>query len=188
MPEMRLFVAIPIREEIKQKLVNLQNELKSELAGVRWASPMTFHLTLKFIGEVELNLVKPICERVEKVAKKLEPQTLIIKSLGRFGSKNRTRVLWTDVEGDIYPIAQIVKELNAELEYFGIVPEKKAYRPHITLGRVKKNIDEQLLNELIEKYANREIGYIDVDSVVVFQSELKPEGAQHHPIKTIELD
>ncbi len=187
MHEMRLFVAVPLEEEIKRKLIGFQTQLKQKLSGIRWASPNTFHLTLKFIGEVEVNIVKPICEKVEEIVKDFEPLTLTIKSLGKFGSGNRTRVLWAGFEGDIHSVVELVNELNSGLEVFGIVLENKAYHPHITLGRAKNQVDNIAVEELINKYSSYEFGELEVNRVIVFQSELKPEGAQHHPIKTIDL-
>lgn len=187
MPEMRLFIAIPSNEHMINKLVKLQDKLKQRIANFRWSSPDTFHLTLKFVGEVDLNVVKPICEVTEEIVRKYKSQVLTINSLGTFGSPTNPRVIWAGFDGDIPSITRMAGELDEAMADFGIVPEHKRYHPHLTLGRAKKGIDGATVQNVIAEYSNVVIVEYEVDNVVVFESLLKSGGAEHHPIRTITL-
>ncbi len=184
---MRLFIAIPSSEYIRKKLVAIQNKLKKSVENFRWSSPETFHLTLKFIGEVELNNVAPICKVTERIVRENRAGILTLQSLGSFGSPQNPRVIWAGFAGDLQNLEKMADELDEAMADFGIKPEHKKFNPHLTLGRAKRNADGMAVQRAIAEYEGFYICDYEIDRVVVFESVLQSGGADHHPIKTINL-
>ncbi len=184
---MRLFIAIPSSEYIRKKLVAIQNKLKQRVENFRWSSPETFHLTLKYIGEVDINDVAPICKVTEQIVRENRAGILSLKSLGSFGSPMNPRIIWAGFNGDLQNLAKMADELDEAMEDFGIKPEHKKFNPHLTLGRAKRNSDGMAVKQVIAEHEGFYICDYEVDRVVVFESILQSGGAEHHPIRTINL-
>ena len=184
---MRLFIAVPSSDYIRKKLVAVQNKLKKSVDNFRWSSPETFHLTLKFIGEVELNHVATICKVTEQIVRENRAGILSIKSLGSFGSPQNPRVIWAGFDGDTQNLIKMADELDEAMEDFGIIPEHKKFHPHLTLGRAKRNADGMAVQKVIAEHEGFYICDYEIDRVVVFESILQSGGAEHHPIRTINL-
>ena len=127
---MRAFIAIELPEEIKTILSNLQNELKQARADVKWVKPENIHLTLKFLGEIEQDLIKEIQPILEEIAQKKPCFSLYLSSLGAFPKLQYPRVIWISLTND-QAVIEIAKDLEKELLRIGLAAESRPFSSHI---------------------------------------------------------
>jgi 2'-5' RNA ligase len=135
----RLFTALEIPAEIGHSMV----QLRGGLPGARWIDPENYHLTLRFIGDIDDRLADEIAALLGQVERR--KFTLRIEGLDSFGG-NKPRV----VVATVPPVAELV-ELQAEheriMQRVGLQPERK-YKPHVTLARLRDTSSRQVADFL----------------------------------------
>ncbi|MCA1960265.1 MAG: RNA 2',3'-cyclic phosphodiesterase [Desulfomonile sp.] len=182
MSEVRAFIAIELPEGVKFFLKEIVAELKSFGGDVRWTRPEGIHLTLKFLGNVQSETIPTIRKILEPELALQQPFSVAVRGLGAFPGLNRPRVLWVGVsaaEGTLAPLVAKVEEL---MEPLGFPKETREFNPHLTIGRVKSGRLNRDLTSAI-----RQMGFIsgpgfEATSAVLFQSILKPSGAEYVPL------
>ena len=125
----RLFTALEIPSEARMQLFGLRGGLK----GARWVDPENYHVTLRFIGDVDDRTADEIADVLDKVQRR---SVLIhLRGLGAFGSK-KPHAVWARVE----PTPQL-SELQSEherlLQRIGLPPEGRKFTPHVTVARLR---------------------------------------------------
>lgn len=182
----RAFVGVRIDPDTVEKIWQVVSQLRQRLTGIRWVAPANFHFTLKFLGDVE-------DEKIESVARALEgrlglfPRFAInAKGLGVFPDLRRARVLWVGMEGK--ELGNLTAQVERTLEPLGFAREKRAFRPHLTVGRWRNlNGSPAQLAKEIERWQGHEFGETRVEEVILFQSVLNPQGAVYRPLKVMAL-
>jgi 2'-5' RNA ligase len=174
---MRLFVALDLAEDVHSNLLNLVRELRPTGADLRWVRPEGLHLTLKFIGEVPEEKRGPIEEALRAVSSP-EPVELHFSGLGYFPNPRRPRVFWVGIEASAN-LAPLAAAVEAALAPLGIKPEKRAFVPHLTLGRFKTSNGLPRLQEKIAALPATEFGRQQTHVFHLYQSRLSPQGAQY---------
>ncbi|HHO75587.1 MAG TPA: RNA 2',3'-cyclic phosphodiesterase [Deltaproteobacteria bacterium] len=176
----RTFIALPIPDDIKKALGDAICSLRSTNSSVRWVRPDNIHLTLKFLGGINEDLVDPISMELDKVAAHYGELNLTLSGLGVFPGIHRPRVVWAGLEGDTGPLVKMASSVDAMCVKFGINPDKRPCSPHITLGRLKTPSMVDLGIHLGSKnYRAKE--------VVFYRSELLPQGARYTILHTSNL-
>jgi len=178
---LRLFIALPLPQEMKERLASLQVDWKRKAHGVRWVRPEGLHITLKFLGHVPEGEIQGIKRVMERVSLGFPPFRVGIRGAGAFPSLQKARVLWIGVEDSDGRLKGIFKALERGLEKLGFPREDRPFRPHLTLGRVKEGGRFGFL----EDYRDLEVGVLEVREMVLFKSELKPEGAEYEPLYSV---
>jgi 2'-5' RNA ligase len=168
----RSFVAINLPEEIKDDLASVVSELRDENRAVKWVKPEGLHLTLKFLGDIDEKTVAPLAAELDAVAKNHPPMSLNIEGLGAFPDPKRPRVVWAGLGGDLEILRDIASQVDHVCASFGVKPEKRPFRAHITIGRLKVPTVVDLNKELRKK------GFLATE-MVLYQSELLPTGARY---------
>ena len=179
----RLFVALKIPENIKEQLLNICNGLVPDASLYSWVTADKIHLTLKFIGEVEENLVPPISTELDFV-KNYRSFNFQISRFGFFFRENRPKILWAGMQTD-ESIFKLVEELNKRMEIFNIEPEGRKFKSHLTLLRIKSKLDENFINNF-NNYKFDELNF-NANKIALVKSELSRTGAQYTEIKNYEL-
>ncbi len=177
---MRCFIAIPLSEEIKEKVTSIQKHFK--IPGIKLVEKENLHITLKFLGEVEEVKIR----EVAKILKEIEFKQfeLNISGIGTFPSNNFVRVVWVGIKSsEIYELKQLIDNL---LEKTGFAKDT-SWDPHLTIARVKFLSDKSTLLKKIEELKNIEIGKQKVDKFTLFESVLKKEGPIYNKIEEIRL-
>ncbi len=183
---MRLFVAIPVDDQIKRRMLRVCDDIDVRDARVRWCSAELLHLTLKFIGEVEDSLLKPICEAVQRVADKTPLLEMEIRETGCFPAAGPVRVIWIGGSESSGTLLQAVQELEDDLAPLGITKEKRTFSEHFTIGRVKFDHSRGRLRESVGA-AGFDACRQAVRELVLYQSTLCQSGAQYLPILRAKL-
>jgi 2'-5' RNA ligase len=181
----RTFVAIEISPEVRTRAQKLITQLQAIDAKVRWVDPAQVHLTLKFLGEIDLLEVPKICAAVTEVAAALPPFSVRVNSAGAFPDLKRPRTVWLGIDDETEELAALHDQLEAALAKLGFRAENRRFRPHLTIGRVRgEGPGIAALAELIEEYRDYSAGVIDVDEVILFSSEQERGGPVHEPLGT----
>src|SRR5437868_12736733 len=131
---MRLFVAIDLDEQIRQRIVRFMEGVSGFAPDVRWMKPQALHLTLKFIGEFPEHKLEGLKAALANV--RSERFDLAFSGTGFFPSAKSARVFWIGVIADesLQKLASAVDDAVAKL---GVERETRAYTPHLTLARAR---------------------------------------------------
>ena len=181
----RAFLAIPLPQPLQEAITALQNDLRAQIPGARWTRAENLHLTLHFFGETTQENLEKIKVSVLSVKSCQRPFPVDVKGLEAFPSRHRPRVIWLDLD----PKEQL-RQLHGHCLRFllaaGVITESRPYSPHLTIGRLRQQKPD--LTELCNAIAAKPIGRLPVDRLVLFESRLHADGAEHNPLMTVNLD
>ena len=181
----RSFLAIELDPELVPKILDVQKEFKKTNSNIKYVPSQNMHFTLKFFGNIDLDMVEDISAAVLKVIKNYSSFDLNIKKCGCFPNKNVIKVLWLGLdEGS--PIKDIQKDLDKEFRKLGFKKEKN-FISHLTIGRVKSPKGKKEIRNTIEKLEDVEIGQMTVSKICLKKSTLTPQGPIYEDIKVFEL-
>jgi 2'-5' RNA ligase len=147
----------------------------------RWAASENLHLTLRFIGSVERDVVEGIAERLEGAAG--TPFQLALGGVGTFRRGRLARVVWLGVVSAVQPLGALAKRVEAECRAAGLEPEERAFKPHLTLARARPR-DGAALPELPQLPA---LAPWRAEELILYSSHLQRAGAVHEPIRAVRL-
>jgi 2'-5' RNA ligase len=182
----RAFVAVDLEPQTVQRIAEAIDRLRPRIPGIRWLPPANFHLTLKFLGDVDEAKIEPIATALEREFCPFSCFTINAKGLGVFPDLKRPRILWVGLVGD--ELNALASRVEKALIPFGFAAERRAFTPHLTVGRWREfNGSSKELGNEVEKWQGHDFGRSNVDEVILFQSVLKPEGAVYRRLKTVAL-
>ena len=170
----RLFVAIDLPQDFKEKLSLIPDKVAKPIESAKWVSSKNVHLTLKFLGYSPEELIPKIKERLSKKVKEVEPFTLELRNFGAFPSPKRARVLWLGVENGHDEVSILQKKVEKALVPLGFEKENRKFHAHLTLARLR--VPQNLQEALSELGAEKISQAVRVDKVILFQSTLTPKG------------
>lgn len=183
----RTFIAVPLGDALKRELTRDVRALSLAAPRVKWANPDNLHLTLRFLGDVKEPDLQELFDALEDAVSGLSPFAVEVAGIGAFPNWRHPRVVWAGCgEGsdDAVRLAEAVEEAVRDLGYD---PEKRPFSPHFTLGRVKFPADAEGLEPAAARLADKSYGFLDVDSAVVFMSDLRRHGPVYAPMFTAAL-
>ncbi len=181
----RTFVALDLPADVQKDLAAFCAPLQKLDVAVSWIRPDRIHLTLKFLGNVEEAAVDSIGDALRSAVEPIRPFALRPAGCGAFPSLREMRVVWVGVQGDLEPLKDLHRRVEEALERLGFARENRPFRAHLTLGRVKGRRGMKSLQEaLVARQAYQGVIF-DVSEVVLYKSDLKPDGAQYTPLKRL---
>jgi 2'-5' RNA ligase len=183
----RAFIAIDLPESVKSFLSEAQEALKSYGFGVKWVRPQNIHLTLKFLGDTAAADTDKIVEAMTLAANNCPIVSLTAKGIGVFPNVRRPRVIWAGLNGQIEVLANLQQTLNAHLANLGFATDTRAFKSHLTLGRVKGKIASDRMLAAIDKLKELESESFETREVILFKSELRPSGAVYTKVQRIDF-
>jgi len=189
---MRTFIAITLSEEIKEELKKIQDKLKLTNADVKWVDIKNIHLTLKFLGEVDEEKINKIIKILNEVSKEISGFNLSLGTLGVFPKLESARVIWVGLKKGDKETKEIAKILEEKLAKIGIPKEKRPFSSHITLGRVRSNLNlKNLVEEIKNLIENLDSFYKEkeffVSKITLFKSTLTYQGPIYEILKEANL-
>jgi 2'-5' RNA ligase len=167
----RLFVALEIPKEIRDRLFLLQGGVP----GARWSTPQQYHLTLRFIGEVDEASAGDIEDVLTTL--RVPPFTLELAGVGEFGGK-LPRALWVRVRNSA-DLSHLQKKIETAMQRLGLPAEERKFTPHVTLGRLRNSPPEKVMEFLAHKALFASDAF-EVKSFALFSSHLSSAGAVYN--------
>ena len=183
----RCFIAVELPEIIQTLLVEIQDVFRAKIRKATWTKQGNFHLTLKFLGEVENHRIPQIHSCLTKVALMYEPFSIEIGGMGTFPSNTRPRVLWMGLKQGTRQLTKLVNTINHKLHKFGFSKEKQ-FHPHLTLARLKEQVNIRTFYNLFNEYKTIDEAVIPVKHISLIKSELQSNGALYTNLKVYNLN
>jgi len=191
MERMRSFIAIELPPEIKLELARLQQALKEDgQPRIKWVNPQGIHLTLKFLGNIDPAVVGGITGAMTDAASTISPFTLDLRQPGAFPNLERVQVVWVGLGGELEVLKKLQQSLESKLAKLGFPPEKRPFKPHLTLARLGDEATTQQrrrLGELISGTKFETNQEIKADAINLMRSQLTATGAVYSRIGSAAL-
>ena len=182
----RCFISVKLPDDVRRSMADLIAELKKTGPDVSWVPAGNIHLTLKFLGNTNDSLIPMIKERITKKLSHYNAFYIKIVGVGCFPSERRPRVLWIGVErSDL--LNSIQKDMEAEVEELGFAPEDRPFSPHLPFGRVRSQRGIAEMLRRVTEFRTADFGLVEVKSIHIMKSDLKPTGAEHTSIAEIPI-
>ncbi|GJL55198.1 MAG: RNA 2',3'-cyclic phosphodiesterase [Nitrospirales bacterium] len=185
----RAFLAIDISTTVREALEHFQDQVGS-IRSVKWVSPESMHVTVKFLGDIEAGQVSVLREVLRDVTRETTSFSLTVRGVGGFPSVSRPRILWAGVSGEVKLLGGLVLNVESALSSLGYAQEERPYHPHLTLARIKSRSREagKVLetSEVFEK--EWVFGDMTVDRLCLVQSQLSPYGALYSRLWELPLE
>lgn len=183
---MRAFIAIDLDPGLKSAVEEFIRRLEATRADVRWTRAGGFHLTLKFLGEIDDDRADRVKSALGQVVGRYGPFGLRLEGTGAFPGERNPRVLWIGVVADP-GLAEFQEDLERSLESEGFLREERPFRPHLTLGRVKGRDRLDRAMALLGARGRDVFGAMSVRKIALFESRLHPQGAEYRIVGEAEL-
>ncbi len=180
----RTFVALELSPKLKDGILSLIEEMKQRGVRASWSRPSTMHLTLKFLGDVEEEAVPGVVRAVRSAAAGVPVFSFVTRSVGAFPSLARPSVVWVGV-APVDELFELHAEIERRLRSLGFPRERRRFRPHITVGRLRGPAAGGFGDLLGHLEAPEE--QVVAREVWVMKSTLSPGGAIHEPIAAAPL-
>ena len=183
----RAFIAIDVPQDVKNHLASVSDALGSLDLDARLAPVSSVHLTLRFLGNIEESRVPGIGDAIRLCARRVPPFLLEVRKLGAFPSRKRPRIVWAGVTGD-GGLERLHRVLGLELQELGFDRERKKFRPHLTLLRLKSSRNRKRLSRFLDQEGDRTRPVpFCVRQIHLYESRLHSRGARHRKLVTAEL-
>ncbi len=182
--EMRTFFCLATDAILNRDLAALAGKLRAATTvRVAWVQPRNFHVTVRFLGDIDPMLTVALERMIRSIAARTAPFPIEIERLGAFPTPARARVIWAG--GDAPPeFVTLVDQINHGLATLGFPPSRKETIAHITLGRVKGRPDKALERALGEHRA-LPVHVLHVNRIILMESTLTPRGAEYAPLFSV---
>jgi RNA 2',3'-cyclic 3'-phosphodiesterase len=187
----RLFVAVELDEVVRREAARAARTLAAALdrqgAGRRvgWVAEPNLHLTLQFLGEVDPPTARTVTDRLSEPLT-IPPFDVVLGGLGTFPPAGPPRVIWAGVTEGADQLSMCQGEVGRRLEGLGFPRERRPFRAHLTLGRVKAPLGARIGEIFAEAVLARE-ARCRVDHLTLFESHLSPRGATYSVVAIARL-
>jgi 2'-5' RNA ligase len=176
----RAFIAIDLSQAVSQQLEEIVRQLKTRFPGkaVRWVAVKNIHLTIKFMGDISPANLRTLEQTLQSEASRFAVFSFHVGGLGAFPSIRRPRVVWVGVQAPD-ELAGLQRSVEKALERLGYPAEGRAFSPHLTLGRVGRNITPDELGRLsqaLETLPVGQLGTVQAQAIHLIRSDLRPDG------------
>ena len=198
----RTFLAVELSQELRAALATLQQELRRRIepdikgaARISWVQPASLHLTVKFLGDVDEQLIDPLRAALDQALGTQMAVTVPLERLGGFPRPQNPRVLWVgpserwEKGTEARRIVEIHGAIERTCDGLGFLPETRPFSPHLTLARIRAG--ERQVGVALAKSGVCDrpvaVGSLAVESVVLMKSELKPTGSVYTKLGEVRM-
>jgi 2'-5' RNA ligase len=183
---MRTFLCIPVNSSLKAKLDELSQQARQRIqVSTSWVRPENFHVTVRFLGEIDPMLTIDLEQSCKAVTRDITPFNLPIDRVGAFPTPSRPRVLWAGGEAPS-SFRDLLSSLDRELTTIGFPSDRPETIAHITLARIKGRPDPGIA-QTIRSLADLPDWTLRADRLVLMESRLTAQGAIYTPLFTLPL-
>ena len=178
----RVFCAFELPESLRVRIKEHSQRVREAVtdAAASWSRPENIHLTVKFFGNVDQAKVAIISDVLARVAKEFSAVGVAVGGTGVFPRPSRPQVLWIGIDDRTGALAKLQKRVEDECAREGFPKEGRAFRPHLTIARIR---NPHNANRLAEAHLRFEFAPVELilNELVLFRSELSPKGSRYTP-------
>ena len=184
----RVFCAIELADDVRARLQEHIARLRKEVpdAAASWSRVENIHLTLKFFGNVAVDRIAKISAAATRTTDRLSKFEIGVGNTGVFPRPSRAQVLWIGVSDPAGKLTALQKRFEEECAVDGFEKEDRAYKPHLTIARIRKPEGSRQLADTHLQMTFEPIA-VPINELIVFRSELSSKGSKytsisHHPL------
>jgi 2'-5' RNA ligase len=177
-----------MQDAIQEATACARASLGSEL--VRWVPIRNIHLTLKFLGDSPRSTLKLVEDAMEAEVTRYAPFDVLVGGSGAYPHKDRPRVFWVGLNAP-RALAALHHKLDQATARLGYDSENRGFSPHLTIGRVRPNVQTAGMQRLREELGRTRVGNlgtVHVQAVHLFKSDLQPTGSKYTRLFTARLE
>jgi len=182
----RCFVAVDLAADVVAAIETVVAPIRQVGGDVRWVAKENLHVTLKFLGQISEARVDAVRAALSRCAKLRAPFEVTAMGLGAFPNQRRARVVWVGLDGP--ELGALSCGVDEELAGEGFPREARATIPHITIGRVRSPRGWERVLAAMRPYWENSFGKSRVDEIVLYRSDLRPEGPLYMALERLPLD
>jgi 2'-5' RNA ligase len=182
---LRVFLAIDLDPEVRDRLEKLESELRPLLRRVRWVPAGNLHLTLRFLGEATKEEADAVAVGLQKALITTPGFVVTIRGAGVFPDRRRPRILWVGVAGRETELEDLQSRVERAATDAGFPREPRRFEPHLTLARFRE--PERQIDSILRGLSERDFGESAIREVVVYESVLSSGPASYRPLSRIPL-
>jgi RNA 2',3'-cyclic 3'-phosphodiesterase len=179
----RVFCAIELPDDVRERLHEHIAKLRAQIpdAGASWSRVENIHLTMKFFGNVATDQIPKISAAATRSAEQFAQFKVQIGSTGVFPRPSRAQVLWIGITDPSGKLTELQQRFENECATEGFEKEERAYRPHLTIARLRK---PEGARTLADAHLRMKFNATDITlkELIVFRSELSPKGSRYSAI------
>ena len=188
MTSWRVFCAVELPPEVRKQLGEHILKLRKAIPDVAasWSRVENIHLTLKFFGNVPLDRIEGISVAASRAVAEFSPFPIGVGDTGVFPRPSRPQVLWIGVSDPARRLSALQERLENECAAEGFSKEDRAYRPHLTIARIRRpEAGRRLADTHLQM--NFPTTEVELNELILFRSELSPKGSKYTPISTHQI-
>ena len=180
--QMRSFIAFDLQNDsILNRIATAQKMLIQTNADLKLVEPKNIHVTVRFLGPINPDIVEKIYEAMRTV--KFAPFNIQLQGLGVFPTINYPRVVWAGITLGAKELRSIFEQLEPKIHDLGFAPDPNGFSPHLTIARVRSGANKQRLVDLVQRQENYDFGNIRADCLRLKRSQLSPKGPAYTTLK-----
>ena len=183
---MRLFVAMNLPSEIRDRMAAVQDRLRRAQADVSWVRAENIHVTLKFLGETEPKRLQRIRPALAEAAGAAASFSMEVSGVGSFGGRI-PRVVWVAVGDGAETLTQLAASIEVALGRVGFPKERRGFTAHLTVGRVRSPRNAEALVVALQEFSAEKFGTFSATEFELMQSELHPSGSVYTVLEKFPL-
>jgi RNA 2',3'-cyclic 3'-phosphodiesterase len=178
----RAFLAFEIEEQtVKKNLIDMQTRATKTGADLKLVEPENIHMTIRFLGDITLNMAEKVFVEMQKV--QFKPFPVQFTGLGVFPSLSYPRVLWAGIAQGAEQLQNVVSQLEPKLQALGFPPDRNPFSPHLTIARVRSAQNKAQLVELVKENSKYDFGSVEARCSRLKRSELTSQGPIYSTLK-----
>jgi 2'-5' RNA ligase len=177
----RLFIGIKI--EPLSPLKNFYKSVKSNFENerIKWVDMDNIHITLAFLGDTAEDRVRSLDRMLKSVCPGFGKFSFLLSGLGIFKDLSNPGILWIGVK-QYEELKGLNNLISDGLRKEGFNIERRTFKPHVTVGRIKYLNDKSVLRSVLELYRDADILEVNVEKITLFESTLLPSGPVYTPL------
>ncbi|MEQ8508089.1 MAG: RNA 2',3'-cyclic phosphodiesterase [Rhodospirillaceae bacterium] len=175
----RLFVGLALPETVRTQLSLLAEGLPS----ARWVDPDNYHMTLRFIGEVDRHAAADIDSTLQRID--TPPFEFTLSGLGTFGQGRKTRAMFARAQ-PCPALAHLQSKVESAVVRAGQPPEPRKFSPHVTLARFRA-ANPVRIQSFVEHHSLFWTDPVPVDRIVMFESHMGKGGSVYDEVAAYPL-
>ena len=171
----RLFIALPIQESTRKQITGILTEESFRKLPVRWTSLQNLHLTLQFLGDVNEKRIPDLKQILNRIHVPGKPEPLHFTTVGSFPDSAHPRIIWLGIDR-AESLIRIHQQITADLTRNGFEADRKPFKAHLTLGRIKEGCTTGniIVSSVQKRFDTAAVDDSPMENVVLFESLLKP--------------
>jgi RNA 2',3'-cyclic 3'-phosphodiesterase len=179
--KIRAFIAVRVNADVERAIIDLIAQLRSHDDGIRWVSSANLHLTLKFLGPAApIENIRRLQPELEAIAADTLAFEVEAAGVGGFPDLRRPNVVWVGLRGE--RLIELAARIDDAASRCGFARERRAFNPHLTIGRLKRPRLDSETRTRIEAAKNRTFGTSTIREMTLYRSITAPTGATYEAL------